>query len=38
MFEENYENDTMDNPRALASRLAYVQMDKHGLTSLYHLH
>ena len=27
-----------DNPRALASGLAYVQVDKHGITILYHLH
>ena len=27
-----------DNPRALASGLSYVQVDKHGLTILYHLH
>ena len=27
-----------DNPRALASGLSYVQMDKHGITILYHLH
>ena len=27
-----------DNPRALASRLSYVQVDKHGITILYHLH
>ena len=27
-----------DNPRALASGLSYVQVDKHGITSLYHLH
>ena len=27
-----------DNPRALASVLSYVQVDKHGLTILYHLH
>ena len=26
------------NPRALASGLSYVQMDKHGITILYHLH
>ena len=26
-----------DNPRALASRLSYVQSDKHGITILYHL-
>ena len=26
-----------DNPRALASGLSYVQVDKHGLTILYHL-
>ena len=26
------------NPRALASGLSYVQVDKHGITSLYHLH
>ena len=25
------------NPRALASVLSYVQVDKHGLTILYHL-
>ena len=28
----------VDNPRALASRLFYVQVDKHGITILYHLH
>ena len=27
-----------DNPRALASGLSYVQVDKHGITSLYHLY
>ena len=27
-----------DNPRALASGLSYVQVDKHGITNLYHLH
>ena len=27
-----------DNPRALASGLSYVQLDKHGITILYHLH
>ena len=27
-----------DNPRALASVLSYVQMEKHGITILYHLH
>ena len=27
-----------DNPRALASGLSYVQIDKHGITILYHLH
>ena len=27
-----------DNPRALASELSYVQVDKHGITILYHLH
>ena len=27
-----------DNPRALASGLSYVQMDKHGITISYHLH
>ena len=27
-----------DNPRALASGLPYVQMEKHGITILYHLH
>ena len=27
-----------DNPRALASGLSYVQVDKHGITKLYHLH
>ena len=26
------------NLRALASGLSYVQMDKHGLTIVYHLH
>ena len=25
-----------DNPRALASGLSYVQVDKHGVTILYH--
>ena len=28
----------VDNPRALASGLSYVQADKHGITILYHLH
>ena len=27
-----------DNPRALASGLSYVQVDKHGITVLYHIH
>ena len=27
-----------DNPRALASGLSYVQVDKHSITILYHLH
>ena len=27
----------VDNPRALASGLSYVQVDKHGITILYHL-
>ena len=27
-----------DNPRALASGLSCVQVDKHGITILYHLH
>ena len=27
-----------DNPRALASGLSYVQVDKHGITILYHHH
>ena len=27
-----------DNPRALASGLSYVQVDKHGITILYQLH
>ena len=27
-----------DNPQALASGLSYVQVDKHGITVLYHLH
>ena len=27
-----------DNPRALASELSYIQVDKHGITILYHLH
>ena len=27
-----------DNPRAIASGLSYVQLDKHGITILYHLH
>ena len=27
-----------DNPRALASGLSYIQVDKHGITILYHLH
>ena len=26
-----------DNPRALASGLSYVQVDKHGITILYYL-
>ena len=26
------------NPQALASGLSYVQVDKHGITILYHLH
>ena len=27
-----------DTPRALMSGLSYVQVDKHGITILYHLH
>ena len=27
-----------DNPRALASGLSYVHVDKHVITILYHLH
>ena len=27
-----------DNPQALALGLSYVQVDKHGITVLYHLH
>ena len=27
-----------DNPRALASGLYYVPVDKHGITILFHLH
>ena len=27
-----------DNPRALASGLSYVQVDKHSITILYYLH
>ena len=27
-----------ENPRALASGLSYVQVDKHGITILYHIH
>ena len=27
-----------DNPRALASGLSYVHVDKHGITILYHQH
>ena len=27
-----------DNPRALASGLSYVQVDKHGIKNVYHLH
>ena len=27
-----------DNPRALASGLSYVQVNKHCITTLYHLH
>ena len=27
-----------DNPRAIASGLSYVQVDKHGLAILHHLH
>ena len=27
-----------DNQRALVSGLSYVQVDKHGLTILYHQH
>ena len=27
-----------DNPRALASGLSYIQVDKPGITILYHLH
>ena len=27
-----------DNPRAIASGLSYIQVDKHGITILYHLY
>ena len=27
-----------DNPRALVSGSSYIQVDKHGITILYHLH
>ena len=27
-----------DNPRALASGLSYVKVDKHSITIFYHLH
>ena len=27
-----------DNPRALASGLSYVQVDKHGIAIIYYLH
>ena len=27
-----------DNPQALASGLSYVQVYKHGITIIYHLH
>ena len=27
-----------DKPRALASGLSYVQVEKHGITILYHLY
>ena len=27
-----------DNPQALASGLSYVQVNKHGITILYHLY
>ena len=27
-----------DNPQALASGLSYIQVGKHGITILYHLH
>ena len=27
-----------DSPQALASGLSYVQVNKHGITILYHLH
>ena len=27
-----------DNPQAIASGLSYIQVDKHGITILYHLH
>ena len=27
-----------DTPRAVASGLSYVQVDKHDITILYHLH
>ena len=27
-----------DTPRAVASRLSYVQVDKYDITILYHLH
>ena len=30
--------DNPDNPRALASGFTNVQVDKHGIAILYHLH
>ena len=27
-----------DNPRALASGISYVQVDKYGINILYHIH
>ena len=37
-YTMGYPLERGDNTRALASGLSYVQVDKRGITSLYHLH
>ena len=37
-YTMNYPPVRGDNPRAFSIGLSYVQVDKHGITILYHLH